>query len=561
MLGHSPREAMRFRPLILILLLMIPIGTVAVAQEMGAPGDWSPIGNGIEFQQFQLTNPAPVNVFVARMSRDNPNVTIDSSIAQGRLTGGAETVSGMASRYDQALNYWGPPTIPVSQTWGSRSNVVVAINGFYYGPPWEEPGVPWSGQIHAGWLAKRFSELESLSGFVWKMDRTAFIGECITHPANTQAVYITDGDTEYVYYIDGLNVSRDENELVLYTPQYDSDTGTDSQGLEVLVEMYEPSSVSVYAGAPKGIIRQVYDKQGSTPIPFDHVVLSAHGTAATGLLSHAKVGNTLKIGQRIKNCINPSDPDWSFAYAGVGGQFYFLRDGTIFDYSGDPQATVRDPRTAIAYNHESVFFIVADGRNPGISEGMTVAEMADFARNTLGATDGIMQDGGGSSTMVVNGLVVNNTFCNNVYCEDIIYLPLVSNTKSINTISPQQIQQDQTLLSWDSEQQVFQRLVANGMMMVEVESMEKSMQPLDPGDPITTLGIIDVYLGPGTNYPIMDKSSGDGTILSSLNDLGGVLAKENYWWKIKIGQIEGWVPESEIVQQLKFRSSYEFKTR
>jgi hypothetical protein len=59
----------------------------------------------------------------------------------------------------------------------------------------------------------------------------------------------------------------------------------------------------------------------------------------------------------------------------------------------------------------------------------------------------------------------------------------------------------------------------------------------------------------------MDKSSGDGTILSSLNNLGGVLAKGNYWWKVKLGQIEGWVPEAEIVQQLKFRSSNEFKTR
>jgi hypothetical protein len=51
------------------------------------------------------------------------------------------------------------------------------------------------------------------------------------------------------------------------------------------------------------------------------------------------------------------------------------------------------------------------------SEGMTIPELARSAKNTLGASWGISQDGGGSSTMVVNGQVMNNTYCNIVDCD------------------------------------------------------------------------------------------------------------------------------------------------
>jgi exopolysaccharide biosynthesis protein len=48
-----------------------------------------------------------------------------------------------------------------------------------------------------------------------------------------------------------------------------------------------------------------------------------------------------------------------------------------------------------------------DGRQPGVSVGMSLAELASLLLE-FGASDAINLDGGGSTTMVVNGKLVNS---------------------------------------------------------------------------------------------------------------------------------------------------------
>ena len=250
---------------------------------------------------------------------------------------------------------------------------------------------------------------------------------------------------------------------------------------------------------------------------------------------------------------------WDLAYAGIGGHWRFLRNSVIYPYTDDGQAVVRDPRTAIAYNDQYIFFIVADGRDVAVSEGMTVAEMANFAKYTLGATDGIVQDGGGSSTMVINGEVVNNSYCNNVSCTPKIYFPSVVRSSSDTQIAAQPETPPEPLVEWDAETLTLQRLVANGMLMVVVQPGEKSILPYDEGDPVTTLGTINVRLGPGTNYAVLGSIDDDGNIMAPMNQMGGIFAKGSYWWKVDFGTVEGWVPQESITAQLKVRNSENLK--
>ncbi len=64
-------------------------------------------------------------------------------------------------------------------------------------------------------------------------------------------------------------------------------------------------------------------------------------------------------------------------------------------------ALKRAPRTVLALNADrsTLWLIVVDGRQPGYSEGMNLPELADFLRS-LGATDALNLDGGGSAVMV-----------------------------------------------------------------------------------------------------------------------------------------------------------------
>ena len=65
-----------------------------------------------------------------------------------------------------------------------------------------------------------------------------------------------------------------------------------------------------------------------------------------------------------------------------------------------------EPRTALGYNADKLFLVVADGRQPKYSTGLTLHELASILIE-LGATEAINLDGGSSSTFVVNDTVVN----------------------------------------------------------------------------------------------------------------------------------------------------------
>jgi len=549
------------------LTALIVIGFLLMPSRLafGAPAQWGEeVGPGIEYRLFRLDNPLN-NVFVTRMDRNTPVLTIESSLSRGNVAGDTETVSDMAQRYGDAINYW-------DRTWGQRNQVVVAINGYYFDYGSE---TAYSGQIHSGWYAKRFTDCATGSGgsgFAWKSDRSAFIGESVSHPDTKQVITFLDND--YLMQIDGLNVARGDNDLILYTPQYDSDTGTDSSGVEVLVEMDAPAGVTD-GEMVTGTVSQIRKDSGSTPIPFDHVILSATGNARTILLENVKSGDQIGISQKIKAYVSdcstsPTGPDWTDTYASIAGAFYFLKDGAIRDYSDDPGAAARAPRTAIAYNDDYIFFIVVDGRDAAHSLGMTIGELAKFARDKLGATYGIAEDGGGSSTMVINGTVVNNTYCNINSCKGAIsiYIPMVSGSGGLtksevdpgNDVSPLPTTQPDKLsadglpltsqyyvYSQDATGPTLQRLVANGLMMVVVQPREQS-SIFSPGDQVKASSSTDVRLGPGSNYAVVDTvdAATQGAIVEHPNGLNGVWAKGSYWWKVDFGSIVGWVSEASI---------------
>lgn len=94
----------------------------------------------------------------------------------------------------------------------------------------------------------------------------------------------------------------------------------------------------------------------------------------------------------------------------LSGDRMLIQGGNIIP---DLDNTETDPRTAIGINHNGrfIYLVVVDGRQPFYSEGATFAELADLLQN-LGAYYAMSLDGGGSSTMVIEGVDGNPLILN-----------------------------------------------------------------------------------------------------------------------------------------------------
>ena len=68
----------------------------------------------------------------------------------------------------------------------------------------------------------------------------------------------------------------------------------------------------------------------------------------------------------------------------------------------------RHPRTAVGQRGDgTLVFVVVDGRQPELSVGMSLPELAELLLR-LGVSDAYNLDGGGSTTMVIQGKIVSS---------------------------------------------------------------------------------------------------------------------------------------------------------
>ncbi|MGH9385351.1 MAG: phosphodiester glycosidase family protein, partial [Vicinamibacterales bacterium] len=199
--------------------------------------------------------------------------------------------------------------------------------------------------------------------------------------------------------IDGINRPVGDNELVLFTSGFHRTTLTSPGGIEVAVR--------------RGVIESIHDGGGSTPIPPDGLVLSARGAARLWLLGQLEPGSTVVVSELVRPVDPQSNNPWTRAEDIVGGGPRIVSGGrediTLEREKILPSfSTDRHPRTAIGVLADGrILLATVDGRRPPISIGMTLSELGRLMIE-FGAIDAINLDGGGSTTMVVEGKVVNS---------------------------------------------------------------------------------------------------------------------------------------------------------
>jgi hypothetical protein len=113
---------------------------------------------------------------------------------------------------------------------------------------------------------------------------------------------------------------------------------------------------------------------------------------------------TLTVGESVRT-------SWSFGWRGtmdvIGGTPMLMQNGAVVATNCGDSLCQRNPRTGVGYTADGkILLVVVDGRQAGWSVGMTLVEFAQLFQY-LGATTAMNMDGGGSSTMVLQGQIKN----------------------------------------------------------------------------------------------------------------------------------------------------------
>jgi len=199
--------------------------------------------------------------------------------------------------------------------------------------------------------------------------------------------------------ISGINREVKNGEIVLFTPEFHNTTLTGPEVFEIAVEKDQVVYIS---------------ERGSTPIVSNGFVLAANGTEKAAFLKSFKIGDKVVLGNRFLPVPGRS-PKGMFLIRTVddivAGVPQLIQNGKIditWEQEKSSKAFVetRHPRTAVAKLKNGKFLMVTvDGRSES-SAGIDLNDLAAYLLE-LGATDAMNLDGGGSTTMFVDGKVVN----------------------------------------------------------------------------------------------------------------------------------------------------------
>ena len=145
-------------------------------------------------------------------------------------------------------------------------------------------------------------------------------------------------------------------------------------------------------------------------VPEDGYILRAHGTAATWIMTHLSVGQTLSADYKLVAKTTGQSVDPNNLEMMIGGHTILVNGGKAATFSRDIASSgiggIR-ARTAVGYSQDGRYvYIIAAEKNSN-SSGMSLTELQSFM-TSIGVWKGMNLDGGGSTTMVTRPLGEEN---------------------------------------------------------------------------------------------------------------------------------------------------------
>lgn len=223
----------------------------------------------------------------------------------------------------------------------------------------------------------------------------------------------------------GMNRERKSDEMILFTSAFGRTTLTDSNGTEIIL-----SRCSTIESSRRCSKAEPVENKGNSIIPPDGFVISIGKDAlekSNNILYFAKETSSYPKGfdETFRlvfdyRMLNSAKVELlSKAEDITNGVPQLIKNGKIGitweqEKSSKSFVETRHPRTAVAKMKDGKFLMITvDGRQPGVSVGMNLNELADYLLE-IGAMDAMNLDGGGSTTMFLDGKVVNTPSGNGV---------------------------------------------------------------------------------------------------------------------------------------------------
>lgn len=221
-----------------------------------------------------------------------------------------------------------------------------------------------------------------------------------------------------VFSLSGINRERRNSEIILYKPDFHPNTLTGTGGTEIIfkIKCRTPKKPAPAEFCTAKII-EIREQTGSTQISADNYVVSIGNEApreVESFLGYVKkypdsdlfrFENEFILDEAVKKNAFEKAEDI------IGGVPQLIKNGKIeitWEQEKSSKAFVetRHPRTAVAKLKDGKFLMITvDGRQAE-STGINLQSLAEILLE-LGATDAMNLDGGGSTTMFLNGKVVN----------------------------------------------------------------------------------------------------------------------------------------------------------
>ncbi len=195
-----------------------------------------------------------------------------------------------------------------------------------------------------------------------------------------------------------MGFSREHN-LRAYTRAFNTEVKASKPFRAIVIWRLSPGLPSQVQGGVRGVITEIRNAREVQPIPEDALLIAEPPEVGDS----KSVFKDFKVGQHVILWTAIRTGDRTDIQEAIGGLPMLVSEGKVsIEGEGDPgdYLLARHPRTAVCYTNDNYIFAVVDGRQPKLSVGMTLEELADFMVS-LGCTEAMNTDGGGSAELAV----------------------------------------------------------------------------------------------------------------------------------------------------------------